>query len=75
MLIMTGFILIDTFTFFDNFTAGDALDYLTGEITSFFGFCLSGGQGSQRVASETAPDTISRNKTSQSNTNYLQITE
>ena len=47
--------LIDTFTFFDNFTAADALDYLTDEITSFFGFCLSGGQGSRRVASETAP--------------------
>ena len=49
------FTLIDTFTFFDNFTAADDLDYLTGEITSFFGFCLSGGQGSHRVASETAP--------------------
>jgi hypothetical protein len=45
--------LIDTFTFFDNFTAADDPDYLTGEITSFFGFCLSGGQGSQRVAPET----------------------
>ena len=47
--------LIDTFTFFDNFTAADDLDYLTGEITSFLGFCLSGGQASQRVASETTP--------------------
>jgi len=47
--------LIDTFTFFDDFAAGDALDYLADEITSFFGFCLSGGQGSQRVESETAP--------------------
>jgi hypothetical protein len=46
--------LIDTFTFFDNFTAVDDLDYLTGEIASFFGFCLSGGLGSQRVAPETA---------------------
>jgi hypothetical protein len=47
--------LIDTFTFFDDFTAGDALDYLTDEITSFFGFCISGHQGSRRVTSETAP--------------------
>ena len=45
--------LIDTFTFFDDFTAGDDSDYLTGEIASFLGFCLSGGQGSQRDASET----------------------
>ena len=58
MLNMTGFILIDTFTFFDDFTAGDDLDYLTDEITSFYGFCISGHQGSQRVASGTAPDTI-----------------
>jgi len=46
--------LIDTFTFFDDSTAGDDPTYLTGEIASFFGFCCSGGQGSQRVASETA---------------------
>jgi hypothetical protein len=45
--------LIDTFTFFDNFTATDDPDYLTGEIASFFGFCLSGGLGSQRDAPET----------------------
>ena len=45
--------LIDTFTFFDDFTAGDDPDYLTGEIASFFGFCSSGGLGSQRVSPET----------------------
>ena len=45
--------LIDTFTFFDNSTAGNDPDYLTGENADFFGFCCSGGQGSQRVASET----------------------
>jgi len=47
------FMLIDTFTFFDNFIVEDDPDYLTGEITGFFGFCLSGGQGSQRVSPET----------------------
>ena len=45
--------LIDTFTFFEILTAKDALDYLTGEIVDFFGFCLSGGLGSQRVSPET----------------------
>ena len=45
--------LIDTFTFFDNFTAADDPDYLTDEIAGFFGFCLSGELGSQRDAPET----------------------
>ena len=39
--------LIDTFAFFDNFTAGDDPDYLTGENADFFGFCSSGELGSQ----------------------------